>query len=1077
MKLQTKTSLIVGSIFAASCVLVLGLFHQVVLKDFKLIEARLSQRNMARVQEAFQQSVRGLIDHTKDWGWWEEVNAFVENPSPQFIEDNLAYETIAPLGFRHIGFLNAQLDLVHGVETNDANESVDQLSDSAKKILVNSKIFREVLKEERQDVGVFVTIGGQAFIVAASPIKKEGPERAKGIIFITREVDANLLEQIGQMTKVDFKSTFRESDTTPEQGDFSLVTGERAYSQPTFEEKPDTIIGFSNINDLAGKPSLSIEATFPRDIYQNGLATERLLGGMFLIIFAASGATIIVLMRAFVIGPVRRLGTTLRAITLTSDFSGRVAVGPFDEIGTLGGQINETLSALQHALLSAEEAQRIAESANRSKSSFIAKVSHELRTPIHSITGMLRILLKEERSSAKRNYIMMARNSAYGLLETINEILDFSKAEANKLVLERIEFSPHEVIRDAVQTIGPRVEEKGSLEAILEVAQGIPDRLFGDPLRIKQILVNLLGNATKFTKEGHIGLNVEVSHQDSGRVVLAITVFDTGVGIPEDRLEKIFEPFSQADDSVSRLFTGTGLGLTIVKQFVEAMEGSLRVESTLGVGSRFILTIPFEPCSSARPVFFKPTFSSPRVAVIDGDSVLAQRLGESLRSLGYQAENIRSDNPEQMRTIASSADTYGLIIVTSEALKRSRVFDLVVSLRGKGVVPVVSILSPFEISVRERLLALQIPYVVTRPISLLDILGIASGQLSLNNDSWNDAEDNSLQSERPLEILVADDAQTNRIILTELLRDAGHQVVCVENGLEMVARVRESLEGRENTPTFDIVLTDVQMPLLDGLSATSQIRELENEYKRSARLPVVAVTAHAMTDEMSRMRAFGVDDVVTKPLDPLRLGEVLQRLTGHGKVASPETVKPATSSPAPLTANDLTELGLRLWRQIAKRDEEVAQLFGLSDDPSSPEDFQRVLDIPDVIDRSGDSVRRTLLIFQGFLDCFREQLTKLGEAKQKGNVEEIRFAAHALKGLLLDVGARATGGLASSLEQDCKKGDADSAQGRVSALTKQTLLVSRLITQVSRVATGEQSTDTSERLTSPSKTEDGIEYE
>jgi CheY-like chemotaxis protein len=430
-----------------------------------------------------------------------------------------------------------------------------------------------------------------------------------------------------------------------------------------------------------------------------------------------------------------------------------------------------------------------------------------------------------------------------------------------------------------------------------------------------------------------------------------------------------------------------------------------------------------------------------------------------------------------MQSIALSADSYGLIIVTSEALKRSRVFDLVVSLRGKVVVPVVSILSPFEISVRERLFALEVPYVVTRPISLLDILGIASGQISLNNDNWNDAEDNSLQSERPLEILVADDAQTNRIILTELLRDAGHQVVCVENGLEMVARVRESLERRANAPKFDIILTDVQMPLLDGLSATSQIRELENEYRGSARLPVVAVTAHAMTDEISRMRTFGVDDVVTKPLDPLRLGEVLQRLTGHGKVSSPETVKPATSSPAPLTATDLTELGLRLWRQIAKRDEESAQLFGLSDDPSSPEDFQRVLDIPDVIERSGDSVRRTLLILQGFLDCFREQLTKLGEAKHNGNVEEMRFAAHALKGLLLDVGARVTGALASSLEQDCKMGDAASAQGRVSALTKQTLLVSRLITQVARVASGEQSADTSETLLAPSKTEDGIEYD
>lgn len=1075
MRLQTKTSLIVGSIFAASCLLVIGLFHQVILREFKLIEARQSQRNMARIQEAFQQSIRSLIDHSKDWGWWEEVYAFVERPSRRFIDDNLSYQTIAPLGFRHIGFLNARLELAYGMETNTESETVEQLSQVAKRILVDTKIFKGVLSNGTQDVGVFATIGGKNFIVAASPIKRDASEKANGVIFITREVDTTLLEKIKQMTKVDFKAMGGDTDTHPNDGGLDLVNGDDAFSSVAFQERPDIIVGFSTINDLAGNPFLSIEASFPRDVYRNGVATERFLGGMFLVIFAASGAAIILLMRRFVVEPVRQLGSTLRAITVASDFSGRVAINSDDEIGTLGSQINETLGSLQQALVVAEEAQYNAESANRSKSSFIAKVSHELRTPIHSVTGMLRILLKEERSSAKRNYIMMARNSAYGLLETINEILDFSKAEANQVTLEHIEFSPHEVIREAVQTVGPRVEEKGSLETIVEVAQGIPDKLFGDPLRLRQILVNLLGNATKFTKEGHIGLNVDISHQDSDRVVLQMTVFDTGVGIPEDRIEGIFEPFRQADESVSRLFTGTGLGLTIVKQFVEAMGGSVSVESTLAVGSRFILSIPFEVCGDAKPITYNPSFSSPRIAVIDGDTAIARAFNDTLRQLGYKSEIVRCDVPEAVGNFVRSVDTYGLILVTSEALKRSRVFDMIVSLRGTCAVPVVSILSPFEISVRERLLALEMPYVVTRPISVLDILGVAGRQLSLNHERWEDAEDSSLQAERPLEILVADDAQTNRIILTELLRDAGHHVVCVENGVEMVERVRESLTGSPSTRTFDIVLTDVQMPLLDGLSATTQIRALENEYKASARVPVVAVTAHAMTDEISRMRNFGVDDVVTKPLDPLKLGEVLQRLTGKKSVS--RVTAPDSSPLAPLTATELSELGLRLWKQIATRDSDVVDLFGLSNEPYCPEDFQRVLDIPDVIDRSGDSVRRSLLIFQGFLECFREQLLTLGEAKQTGNIDEMRFAAHALKGLLLDVGARVSGGLASSIEHDCKNGSTESAVNLVSPLTKQTLLVSRLITQITRIARGEQSPEASEQFLKVPSSSDLIDYD
>lgn len=1050
MKLQTKTSLIVGSIFAASCLLVLGLFHQVILREFKILEIRQSRRNMARLQEALQQSVRALIDHSKDWGWWEEVYAFVDHPSPQFIEDNLTYQTIAPLGFRHIGFLNSRLELVHGIETDNAQEEVTQLSGVVKSILVETKVFKNVLSNGNEDVGAFATMGGKTFIVAASPIKRDGAERTNGVIFITREVDAAFLDKIKQMTKVDFIANADGRDTRPSREAASLITEAKAFSGVDLREQPEQMLGFSTVHDLAGQPFLSLEASFPRDIYRNAVATERFFGGMFLVIFAASGTAIVLLMRTFVVSPVRRLGSTLQEITVQSDFGGRVEVQSSDEIGALGRKINETLGTLQHALGVAEQAQHVAEAANRSKSSFIAKVSHELRTPIHSITGMLRILLKEERSSAKRNYIMMARNSAYGLLETINEILDFSKAEANKLTLETIEFNPHEVIREALQTVGPRVEEQGSLDTIVEICQGIPDKVYGDPLRLRQVLVNLLGNATKFTKEGHIGLKVNILETDGPKVLLEMRVFDTGVGIPEDRLERIFEPFGQADESMSRRFTGTGLGLTIVKQFVEAMNGTVAVESTLGIGSQFILTIPFESCPDARPVICKPTLNQSRVALIDRQRVAIGRLASGLRETGYEPEIFSSDDSASLEELANNVARYGLLIVTSEALKRSRVFDLIVNARTRDTTPIVAILSPFEISVRERLIALEVPFVVTRPISLLEILGVVSGDISPNSEAWDDAEDTFLHAERPLEILVADDAATNRIILTELLRDAGHHVVCVENGVEMVARVRESLEGARNAPRFDLVLTDVQMPLLDGLSATSQIRELEKELGASQHLPIVAVTAHAMTEETSRMRQFGVDDVVTKPLDPLKLGDVIQRLTRQRGIPSPEEAPQHPATPS-LSLSELTELAARLWRQVARRKSDVRELFGLGEDPCTPEELRRVLDVADVMDRSGDSVRRTLLIFRGFLDCFREQVVALGHAKHSGDLGQIQFASHALKGLLLDVGAHISGELASSIERDCKKGDFDLRSPSIAQLTKQTLMVSRLVAQITRL--------------------------
>jgi CheY-like chemotaxis protein/HPt (histidine-containing phosphotransfer) domain-containing protein len=270
--------------------------------------------------------------------------------------------------------------------------------------------------------------------------------------------------------------------------------------------------------------------------------------------------------------------------------------------------------------------------------------------------------------------------------------------------------------------------------------------------------------------------------------------------------------------------------------------------------------------------------------------------------------------------------------------------------------------------------------------------------------------------------------------------------------VDLVSKVRDSIAGVEGAPKFDLILTDVQMPLLDGLNATAQIRALEKNGGIIKHLPIVAVTAHAMTDETSRMRQFGVDDVVTKPLDPIRLGQVIQKLTGSEAAASLGTSKSGLGTT--MAAGELSELVCRLWAQLARRDRDLSALFLLSDEPQNPEDLKKVLDISDVLERTGNSVRRTLLIFSGFLECFRDQIIKLSEAKQASNFEDLRFAAHALKGLLLDVGAKVAGDVASTVEQSCMSGQQAEALSLVGQLTKQVLAVSRLVTQICQVATG-----------------------
>lgn len=1063
MKLKLKVPLAVFFTLILSSAVAAIVFQTFVLEQFRVLEDEQVHRNIGRVQETFQGELRNLSTLAQDWAIWDELAHYIQAKVPEFENNNLGYAPLQLLAVSQVVLLNPQRSPIYSAEVDTESKRIVDPPPALWQSILASGILDQLTSHPENSNNIeqasvksgLLRMGEKNYLLSVAlivPANKNGEEHAHaGYLAFTREVNDQVMARISQQTKLGVRAVSVTGRPA------TAVTSARAESALFMSPDVSFTSDLLDVNltalDILGKPILQLHFNTPRDIFEKGLAMRTFLTAVLLALSLVTATLVIILLNRLILNPLATLVKSLREISDTADFHSRVPHGSHDELGHLGRTINTTLQTLQEVIDQAEDAQHRAESANLAKSSFIAKVSHELRTPIHSITGMLRILLREERASAKRNYIMMARNAAYGLLETINEILDFSKAEAGKLALERIEFSLHATVREAIQTVGPRIEEKGSLEAIVEIPQGLPDKVYGDPLRLRQVLVNLLGNATKFTKEGHVGLSVAIFEQSAERILLQFTVFDTGVGIPADRLEHIFEPFGQADESVSRMFTGTGLGLTIVKQFVQGMGGSVRVESQVGVGSRFILTVPFDCVEGAVPVIAKLNLTSPRIALLDGESVVVRRFAQELKAWGYVPQITHCGKSDEVAILAQSLNEYGLIIATSEAIKRSQVFDLIVDVSGRKTLPIVAVLSPFEISVRERLLALEVPFVVTRPSSLIDILGAVTGATAFSSDRWEDAEEWSLQAARPLEVLVADDAPTNRIILTELLRDAGHNVICVENGLEMVARVKDSLRGAPGTPAFDIILTDVQMPLLDGLNATSQIRSLEKEFGVKTALPIVAVTAHAMTDETSRMRSFGVNDVVTKPLDPLKLGQVMQRLTGHISPAGGQT-SPATNAEKNVSEAQLSEIGLTAWRKLAKRDDAVPQLFGLTVDQTGPEDFQLVLDLADVLERTGNSVRRSLLIFRGFLECFRDQLQRLNDAKQSKNTEELRFASHALKGLLLDIGARASSTLASSIEQMCKSGEGAQGFGLVGQLTRQVLLISRLVSQIEQVASG-----------------------
>jgi len=1045
MKLQAKSIIAILAAFCLSGFLAIAVFNRLLLEEFRDLEHTQATRDTERVVQAWQQETRSLISRTQDWSFWDDTYRFVDDHYDEYVQSNLVYTAVQTINFEHIIYLNRALDLSYGVQINKKTKTLDPLDRDIRATIISSKVFQGVFTSGTSSGG-FIQTAGKTFLVAASPIRDSAEEKApNGVLIFTREISEEVVRRIAEQTKLNVEISTLEHGPAPSPPN-AITSFLTSFSPPSFEIKGESLVAETSVKDLLGAPVLKLRTTLSREIFHKGLAARTFLISAYIGIACVTAMLVIALIHFLVISRLARLNKQLTAIADSANFSGRITIGDGDEIGAVGSRINDTLSALDEAQSAIERSRAIAEAANLAKSTFIAKVSHELRTPIHSITGMLRILRKSETSSARRGYISLARAAAYGLLETINEILDFSKAEAGKLRFERIEFSLREVVREALAVIGERVDEKDALELCSQIQPETPDRLFGDPHRLKQVIINLLGNAAKFTPAGWIGLQISPLREDEHQTVLTIDFSDTGIGIPEDRLGKIFEPFTQADDTGSRIYSGTGLGLTIVKQIVEGMNGTISVASIVGVGSTFTLSIPFERVPYSHREKHEPTLKTKKVALINPNTEVMRRYAQDLSELNYEPHLIDSSNVPEVMGLRRNLASFGLVIVMSGSLRRSAVFDLVAEAAHSGDVPLVALLSPSELKLREQLTALKVPFVLTKPITLEDILGVLAGTVQTNLEQWDDREDTSVVTGRPLSILIADDVLTNRLILEDLLKDAGHSVTSVVNGLELVERVERSLSDTNLASPYDIVLTDIQMPLMDGLSATSKIRSIEGQSGTARHLPIVAITAHALEDESSRIRAAGVDSVITKPLDPLRLAEVIRALTTQG---SPRPLVQTSLGVATQSERDLVSCVDRAWQQLSWHGDETHKLFETGEASLS---VTSILDLEEVHQRSGGSTRRTLLIYSAFNQCFQEHLSDLRDARASGDLEALRRSAHTMKGMLLEIGAKSSATLASSIEDMCRKGSAAEARSKAHLLVEQVLIIARLVEQISKIA-------------------------